>query len=66
LLVIHLNQQAELGAAIFDAYDWPHELSDEEILARLPAVCPSGYVAKADSPKAINTVCPVVKACQRQ
>ena len=28
----------ELDAAVFDAYGWPHDLSDEEILARLLAL----------------------------
>lgn len=28
----------KLDAAVFDAYGWPHDLSDEEILARLLAV----------------------------
>jgi len=27
-----------LDAAVFDAYDWPHDLSDDEILARLLAL----------------------------
>ena len=27
-----------LDAAVFDAYGWPHDLSDEEILARLLAL----------------------------
>jgi hypothetical protein len=28
----------QLDAAVFDAYGWPHELSDDEILARLLAL----------------------------
>ena len=28
----------KLDAAVLDAYGWPHDLSDEEILARLPAL----------------------------
>lgn len=28
----------ELDAAVFDAYGWPHDLSDEEILERLVAL----------------------------
>ncbi len=28
----------KLDAAVFDAYGWPHDLSDEEILARLLAL----------------------------
>ena len=27
-----------LDAAVFDAYGWPHDLSDEEVLARLLAL----------------------------
>jgi len=27
-----------LDAAVFDAYGWPHDLSDDEILARLLAL----------------------------
>jgi len=29
---------ARLDAAVFDAYDWPHDLSDDDILARLLAL----------------------------
>ena len=28
----------KLDAAVFDAYDWPHELTDEQILERLLAL----------------------------
>ena len=28
----------ELDAAVFDAYGWPHDLTDEEILERLVAL----------------------------
>jgi hypothetical protein len=28
----------KLDKAVFDAYGWPHDLSDEEILARLLAL----------------------------
>ena len=28
----------KLDAAVFDAYGWPHDLTDEEILARLLAL----------------------------
>src|SRR5690606_38638395 len=28
----------DLDAAVFDAYSWPHDLSDEEILERLVAL----------------------------
>src|SRR5213075_261381 len=45
----------QLDAAVFDAYGWPHDLSDDEILARLlalnlerAAAAPS-YAAEATS-----------------
>ena len=33
-----LTTVERLDAAVFDAYDWPHDLSDDEILARLLAL----------------------------
>ena len=32
------NAHAKLDAAVADAYEWPHDLSDEEILDRLLAL----------------------------
>ena len=32
------NAHRKLDAAVFDAYGWPHDLSDEEILSKLLAL----------------------------
>ena len=36
----------QLDAAVFEAYGWPHDLSDDEILARLLALNPEGRLGR--------------------
>jgi len=40
LLLLHSldHTHRKLDAAVFDAYEWPHDLSDEEIPERLLAL----------------------------